>query len=299
MILGIDPKVDYAFKHLFGREKTLPLLSNLIDEVLAPSRGHCTYDLDLLNPFNPKDSFDDKLSILDIKARDQTGQQFNIEMQMLVYPHYDKRILFYASTLHQEQLKEGEGYENLRPTISISFLNHIWFPATTVYHTRFRLLEESGHFPLTDDLEFHVLELPKFTKSATELASGLDIWLYFLRHAERIDSVAVPMPLRQPLVLRAMEELKMLTQSEIERERYLARRKAQFDYNTLVNWARKEGRQEGRQEGLINRIHFCERLLHRPATDAAVLTLLSIEELDKLAEDLESQVQKQQGLQPQ
>jgi hypothetical protein len=28
MIVGIDPKVDYAVKHLFGREKTRPLLIN-------------------------------------------------------------------------------------------------------------------------------------------------------------------------------------------------------------------------------------------------------------------------------
>jgi hypothetical protein len=33
--------------------------------------------------------------------------------------------------------------------------------------------------------EFHILELPKFGKSVAELASSLDVWLYFLRHAEK------------------------------------------------------------------------------------------------------------------
>jgi PD-(D/E)XK nuclease family transposase len=64
------------------------------------------------------------------------------------------------------------------------------------------------HFPLTDDLEFHILELPKFTKSAGALTSGLDIWLYFLRHAEMMDTEAVPAALQQPFVLRALEELR-------------------------------------------------------------------------------------------
>jgi predicted transposase/invertase (TIGR01784 family) len=85
MILGVTPTVDYAFKHLFGRDSTRPILINLLDSVLLPAPGHHIQDLELFNPFNPKEALDDKLSILDIKARDQSGQQFNIEMQMLAF----------------------------------------------------------------------------------------------------------------------------------------------------------------------------------------------------------------------
>src|SRR5262249_16304814 len=85
MILGIDPKVDYAFKHLFGREATRPILINVLDNVLNPAPGHQIGDVELLNPFNPKEALDDKLSILDIKARDQAGRQFNVEMQMVAF----------------------------------------------------------------------------------------------------------------------------------------------------------------------------------------------------------------------
>src|ERR1043166_4406034 len=104
MILGVDPKVDYAFKHTFGREPTRTILVDIIDSVLNPGPGHHIQTLELLNPFNPKEALDDKLSILDIKARDQSGRQFNIEMQMLAYRHYEKRILYYACKLHQQQL---------------------------------------------------------------------------------------------------------------------------------------------------------------------------------------------------
>src|SRR5438128_3914627 len=117
MILGIDPKVDYAFKHLFGRETTGPILINVLDSVLNPAPGHHIQDIELLNPFNPKEALDDKLSILDIKARDQAGWQFNVEMQMLAFPFYEKRILYYWSKFHQLQLHEGEDYPELRPTI--------------------------------------------------------------------------------------------------------------------------------------------------------------------------------------
>src|SRR5205807_4398598 len=87
----------------------------------------------------------------------------------------------------------------------------------------------------------------------------LDIWLYFLRHAEKIDTESLPAVFQQqPLVLRAVEELKMLTQTDQERERYEARRKAQLDYHTGIKVARMEGRQEGLVEGKIGTIHLCE-----------------------------------------
>src|SRR6266481_4894927 len=102
MILDINPTVDYAFKHLLGRESTRPLLINVLDSVLQPAPGHGIREIELLNPFNPKEALDDKLSILDIKARDQSGRQFNIEMQILAFPDYTQRILYYACKLHQQ-----------------------------------------------------------------------------------------------------------------------------------------------------------------------------------------------------
>jgi predicted transposase/invertase (TIGR01784 family) len=291
MILGILPTVDYAFKHLFGRESTRPILINVLGSVLLPAPGHFIYDLDLLNPFNPKEALDDKLSILDIKARDQSGRQFNVEMQMLAYRYYEKRILYYGCKLHQQQLHEGDDYLKLRPTISISFLDHVLFPGVPDYHLRFRLLEESRHFPFTDDLEIHILELPKFKKSETELKTDLDIWLYFFRHAEKMDTDALPAALREhPLVMRAFEELKMLAQTDVERERYEARRKAQLDYNTGLKVARLEGRQEGRVEEKINIIHQYERLLNRQETPEEHLSHLTLEELGHIFDELQTQV---------
>jgi predicted transposase/invertase (TIGR01784 family) len=290
LIIGIDPKNDYAFKHLFGRDATKPILIDVLDHVLNPAPSGRVRDLDLLNPFNPKEALDDKLSILDIKARDQTGRQFNVEMQMLAFPFYEKRILYYLCKLYQQQLHEGQEYVELKPTISISFLNYVLLPQLPEYHLRFRLLEDSHHFPLTGDLEFHILELPKFKKSAAELTSGLDIWLYFLRHAEKMDTEALPSCLRQPLVIRAMEELKMLTQSDLERERYEARRKAQMDQNTLLKVARMEGLEEGLERGrLIGAIQFCERMLRRPETPKDRLSALSLDDLARLAEDFQKE----------
>ena len=85
---------------------------------------------------------------------------------------------------------------------------------------------------------------------------------------------------------RAVEELKMLTQTDIERERYEARRKAQLDYNSGIKAARTEGQR-------IGEIHLCERLLKRAETPLEQLQSLSPEELTRLAEELQTQVLSQ------
>ncbi len=294
MILDIDPKVDYAFKHVFGREATKSILIDLLNQVLDLASGHRIVDIELLNPFNPKESFNDKESFLDIKAREESGRQFNVEMQMLFAKHYPKRIVYYGSKLYSQQLLQGEDYALLQPMISISFLNHQMFPQSFDYHLRFRLLEDRHHFPLMDDIEYHFFELPKFRKTAEELTTGLDIWLYFLRHAAKIDLEAVPTTMQSPPVLRALEELKMLTQSDIERERYESRRKFQMDYTSDMNEQRREGRQEGRQEGLfearIKNVHFCEQFLGRAITPSDQLDRMSFDELSKLADRLMEEV---------
>ncbi|HEX5270564.1 MAG TPA: Rpn family recombination-promoting nuclease/putative transposase, partial [Gemmataceae bacterium] len=152
MVPGIDPKVDYIFKRLFGREQNRALLIHLLNSALKPARGRDVSDVLLLNPFNEKETFDDKLSVVDIKARDTSGRQFNIEMQMFAVRFFPKRVLYYWSRLHQEQLREGEDYASLRPTVSISFVNGTLFPGLADYHLVFRLLDGEHGVTFTDDL---------------------------------------------------------------------------------------------------------------------------------------------------
>jgi predicted transposase/invertase (TIGR01784 family) len=276
VILGIDPKVDFAFKYLFGRESTRSILIDVLNAVLNLPPGHLITEIELLNPYNLQERADDKLSILDIKARDQTGRYFTIEMQMLVEEGYPKRLLFYWAKVYQQQLHEGEDYESLRPTIVISFLNGTLFPQTESHHLCFHLREDQLGFAMTQDIEFHFLELPKFTKSLAQLTTALDIWLYFLKFAETIDTASLPPVLKVPGITRAVEELKMLTEAEIERERYESRRLAQMDENVRMRRAK-----------LMGRIQALQTVLGLPESSDAELRLTSYEDLLRLADELE------------
>jgi hypothetical protein len=85
----------------------------------------------------------------------------------------------------------------------------------------------------------------------------------------------------EPGVHRFVEELKMLTQTDIERERYEARRKAQLDYNSGMNFARTQGE-------MIGAIHAYEHMLEQVETPTDQLLALSRENLARLAEELKT-----------
>jgi predicted transposase/invertase (TIGR01784 family) len=64
----ISPKVDFAFKKLFGSEENKDLLMALLNAIIAPENP--IVNLELKNPYNLADYQAGKMSILDIKASD-------------------------------------------------------------------------------------------------------------------------------------------------------------------------------------------------------------------------------------
>jgi len=56
MPVGIDPKVDYAFKWVFGREANSAILIDLLHAVLNPAPDEQIAGIELLDPFTEKGS---------------------------------------------------------------------------------------------------------------------------------------------------------------------------------------------------------------------------------------------------
>ena len=111
----ISPKVDIAFKKIFGVEENKDLLISLINSIVGVEDQ--VADVTLLSPYNPKSFKTDKLSILDIKAQGVEGKRFNIEIQISDEADYDKRALYYWAKLYTEQLKASQGYDKLSKAI--------------------------------------------------------------------------------------------------------------------------------------------------------------------------------------
>ena len=111
MQIGVDPKVDYAFKRVFGHENNTDILCSLLNAVLNPPADQRLVSAQVLNPFLDQDTDDDKLAILDIKARDQLGRLYNIEMQMRSVRFLRERILYYWTR------KSPKHFQHPRPSM--------------------------------------------------------------------------------------------------------------------------------------------------------------------------------------
>jgi predicted transposase/invertase (TIGR01784 family) len=299
VIPGIDPRIDIAFKKVFGSESTRHLLTHFANAVLAGSPQIA--DLELMNPYSEQLVLDDKLSILDVKARDPQGRLYNLEMQMVATPLLAQRFLYYWSKVYGQQLGAGSSYRDLRATISICIVNGAMFPVAANCHHEFGLWTKDGELRLSNDLAIHIIELTKFRKDLAELTTPLDLWLYFLQNGNGLDADELPSRMNTPQIRQAMEVLQMLAQNDIERELYEGRLKAQRDMATLeaereraeVERKRAEielvaairdrdrARQDAHKIALIEKINLCERLLKQPLSGATELGIRSEWELEE------------------
>ena len=230
MKLGIDPKIDFAFKWVFGRTRNEQVLVHFLNAVIKPQRP--IVRATLLNPFNEKEFDGDKLSVLDVKVQDENGRLYNIEIQMHLVPHFCERILYYWANMFRQQIREGEDYRKLNPVISICLVNDVLFAGSEAFHSVFELIDQHTSVRFSRHLQIHVIEFPKFQVPVDRLGDTLEKWVYLLRNAEEMETDELPQLFNEPVFGQAMREWEMLTQDDLERERYWSRMKAIMDEAT-------------------------------------------------------------------
>ncbi|MFI4919001.1 MAG: Rpn family recombination-promoting nuclease/putative transposase [Legionellales bacterium] len=245
----LNPRVDFAFKKLFGSVENKDILISFINAVV--SKADQVIDVTLLNPYNNKDHKSDKLSILDIKATDEKGQHYNIEMQITDQVYYNQRALYYWSRLYTSQLQEGDVYSDLKKTISINVLNFDYFDDEPHYHNVFKVLHVESHKSYFEDLELHFVELHKFNDDVNPIKTTLDRWVKFLKKAHHYDKTSFPDELKaEPAIEKAFYSLNTLSMDKDEREIYEARLKWLRDEAATLQKAHEKGQIEGIEQGI-------------------------------------------------
>ena len=248
MATGIDPKVDYAFKRIFGSEESRETLTELLNAVLAGSGVRPIREVEILNPFSTREVLDDRLAILDIRARDDLGREWLIEMQMLAHRAFRERLLYYLAKDYAQMLGEGDDFKRLRPVIVVCFINDLLCPETSGYHGRYELREVDVGVRFSDHWTIHIVELPKFQLPVTNLKNEIDRWAYFLKHAQELDSSDLPTALQTPGIRFATGVLDKMSHNTTERDQYEARLKYQRDESCRLSTALEKGRDEGQIE---------------------------------------------------
>jgi len=247
----LNPRVDFAFKKLFGSEETKKeVLIPFLNAILPPRDQVAS--VELVNPYNLKDYPLDKLTILDIRAIDTQGRQLTIEMQVTDQLHYEKRALFCWSDVYAKQLSEGQGYSDLQKTIAIHVLNFNLLDETN-YHNIYKIKNIESQKEAFQDFQLHTIELKKFdgSKPLQELKTSLDRWVTFLTKAHDYSKAQVPIELQaEPGIEKAITILDTLYLDDSERQLYEGHLKWLRDEDAAIELAEHRGKIEGEKIGI-------------------------------------------------
>lgn len=217
-------RFDWAVKRLLRNKANFGVLEGFLSELLA-------FDVkieQILESESNKQHQDDKFNRVDILVRTNSGELMLIEIQNEAETDYFHRILFGASKLVTEYIKEGEGYGSIKKIISISILyfqlgqgkDYVYeyegkfigrhlkdtLSPNTWQKDKFEIKEVANIFP-----KYYILKINNFDDVAR---NTLDEWIYFLKNSE------VPQNYKAKGLKEVSEKLRIDQLSEEERKEY-------------------------------------------------------------------------------
>jgi predicted transposase/invertase (TIGR01784 family) len=183
-----DVKNDVAFRKIFGNDNRKETLISFLNAVLAFKGKQKIVEVKIMNPYQLPKLRGVKVSIIDVKATDQAGRNYIVEMQVGELDGFAKRVLFYFSKSYSEQITRGDFYRQLKPVIFIGILDYS-FSINSKYISRHQIRDVETHEHLLKDVAFNFIELPKFNKELHELETLTEKWIYFIKNAENLDVI--------------------------------------------------------------------------------------------------------------
>lgn len=244
----INPKVDFAFKKLFGSEENKDILISFINSILSEDQQ--IKDIILKNPYNIANYKKDKMSILDIKAVDEKGVWYDIEMQLSEQVFYEKRAFYYWARVYADQMEGGYDYDKLKKTISINILDFNYLDEED-FHNTYKVFNEKSKKELSNFFEMHFIELNKFKKDFKDVKTALDRWAVFLNRAYELEKNKIPDELAQDeSIKKAIETLDIMYLDSEEREMYENELKRIRDYVAEMKTAQIRGMEQGLEQGI-------------------------------------------------
>ena len=281
---------DYIFKRTFTKDEDNGILKDFLEAILDEK----ITKVEVKNSEIPKDVLDEKLSILDIKAEIDNRKIVDIEMQVGNEYNLKDRCPLYMCKNISTQIKEGDRYTKLKPSISIWILNFNYYKRNS-YHNVAKMIFEKGkereHIDMgyekeeeiaTEDLEMHFIELPKFKKKNPGVEGKLEQWLWLILGKEEKIKMAEK---KNEKIKRARTLLDQISSDPKEQEIFENKLMAEYRYNSGMAGARESGINEGIKKGKKEGIVEIAKKMIEEGIDIKVIckvTKLSQEQIKKL-----------------
>ncbi len=277
----MNPTNDYIFRRIFGREENKEITKGLISAIIGKEIKKIELNESRILE---KDLRDDKIGILDVRAKLDDETIVNIEMQIVQNSNIEKRILFYWSKLYYSQIKEGEDYNKLNKTIVILIADFELkgLKELEKYHTKWQIREEEYKTKvLTDVLEIDIIELEKLTNQLKEKQIDKKdkamLWSLFIKNPERVGKEEMR---ENEDIKKAKEELDRIQADEREQELADLRMKHIRDTHAVEEYGYLRGKEEKQKQVILNLYKMKMKI-----EDITKAVELSKEEVEKIIKE--------------
>lgn len=246
---------DYVFKRIFGQEENKQALKDFLESILDEEM----LKIEIKNPEIPKNFYDSKYGVLDLKVTLNDKSIVDVEMQMKNEHNIEQRDTFYLASNYVNELKEGEPYTNCKKSIVINILNFMYYNRNE-YHSVARMIfeepkeeekvemgyKEEDRY-MTKYLEVHIIELPKFKIKNPKMHTKLEEWLWlFIGSDEKVSEASK----KNKEIEKIKKKLASMSLSPEERNNYEYRLRAIRDEADAIEYKTKQAKEEGIKEGL-------------------------------------------------
>ncbi len=286
----LSPKIDVIFQILFGEVGSERITKDFLSSILEEPIEEINLDENIVLR---REYLKGKMGIVDVLAKINEKEYCHIEMQIGETNHIKERLLYYWARRYTKTIKESEEYQALKRTISILITDfEVKGLEDLEMHSKWKIIEENGKkHVLTDDLELHIMELPKVEKmQETKENSKLLKWLKFLENPE---SEEVEIYMKENVNMKEArtklegisEDARMQRIAELREKAILDEKEAKYTgYMNGLEEGRKDGKElglkEGRQEGRQESIEQIVRKMKK-----AKFSMDTIKEITGLTEE--------------
>ncbi|MCB6974781.1 MULTISPECIES: Rpn family recombination-promoting nuclease/putative transposase [Butyricimonas] len=288
----VNPYTDFGFKRLFGNEISKDLLISFLNALLHEEQH--IVDITYLRNEHLGVLEKDRKAVFDVYCENDKGEKFIVEMQKAEQQFFKDRSVFYSTFPIREQALRGEWDYKLKAVYTIGILNFVFDENRedeNYYHHEIKLMDINKKEVFYDKLTFIYLEMPKFTKTETELETLFDKWMYVLKNLPRL--MERPVALQERIFERVFRVAEIAKFNKNELVEYEESLKVFRDLNNVINTAEQKGetrgeargRAEGRAEGERKKALDIARNLKSsglPVEDIAKFTGLTLKEISNL-----------------
>ena len=239
----VKPKLDVVFKKVFCERENLSILKGFLADILDIPSDEIT-DVDFDNSEVPPDEVEDKFVRFDMVLTTNKGL-INVEIQLSNNGDFPERGLYYWARRYGGQLKRGEGYDKIQPTISIYIVDFKMFD-TKDFYSYFTMADLEHQQILTNKCGMYFFELPKIDKNY-DADNKKKLWMQFI-NAESKEELDMLNQTAVPEIIDGLRVIYRLSEDDLLREKALRTEKRIRDERTALDHATAEGEAKGRAE---------------------------------------------------